>query len=58
MLRYKDNGAAAGVADALTAEARFFRAFITSSCAEFWRCALDLGSGELKANTTPSVFLS
>lgn len=35
-----DNGAAAGVADALTAEARFFSCILLlPACAEFWRCA-------------------
>jgi len=49
-----DNGAAAGVAPALVAEARFFRAFNY-----FWLVTtyggvpLDLGSGELKFNTSP-----
>ncbi|WP_308765092.1 RagB/SusD family nutrient uptake outer membrane protein [uncultured Bacteroides sp.] len=50
-----DNGAAAGVADALTAEARFFRAFYYFQLVQsFGGVPLDLGSGELKANTTPS----
>ncbi|MDR0574729.1 MAG: RagB/SusD family nutrient uptake outer membrane protein [Tannerella sp.] len=50
-----DNGAAAGVAEALTAEARFFRAFYYFQLVQsFGGVPLDLGSGELKANITPS----
>ena len=49
-----ENGAEAGVSDALIAEARFFRAFDYFQLVQtFGGVPLDLGSGELKFNTTP-----
>ncbi len=50
-----ENGAAAGVADALIAEARFFRAFDYFLLVQtFGGVPLDLGQGELKFNDQPS----
>ncbi|MDR1623997.1 MAG: RagB/SusD family nutrient uptake outer membrane protein [Tannerellaceae bacterium] len=49
-----ENGAEAGVADALIAEARFFRAFDYFQLVQtFGGVPLDLGSGELAFNITP-----
>jgi hypothetical protein len=49
-----ENGAEAGVSDALIAEARFFRAFDYFQLVQtFGGVPLDLGSGELKFNTSP-----
>lgn len=48
-----ENGAAVGVSDALIAEARFFRAFDYFLLVQtFGGVPLDLGSGELKFNTS------
>ncbi|AHF14262.1 RagB/SusD family nutrient uptake outer membrane protein [Niabella soli] len=48
-----ENGAAVGVADALVAEARFFRAFDYFLLVQtFGGVPLDLGAGELKFNTS------
>ncbi len=48
-----ENGAAAGVSDALIAEARFFRAFDYFLLVQtFGGVPLDLGAGELKFNST------
>ncbi|ANH81487.1 starch-binding protein [Niabella ginsenosidivorans] len=48
-----ENGAAVGVADALIAEARFFRAFDYFLLVQtFGGVPLDLGAGELKFNTS------
>ena len=50
-----ENGASAGVSDALLAEAYFFRAFDYFLLVQtFGGVPLDLGSGELKFNTSPS----
>ena len=50
-----ENGASVGIAPALVAEARFFRAFDYFMLVQtFGGVPLDLGSGELKFNTTPS----
>ena len=52
-----ENAAAVGVSDALIAEARFFRAFDYFLLVQtFGGVPLDLGSGELKFNSTPSRF--
>jgi hypothetical protein len=49
-----ENGEAAGVSDALVAEARFFRAFYYFLQVQtFGGVPLDLGAGELKFNTSP-----
>lgn len=49
-----ENGAAAGVSEALIAEAKFFRAFNYFMLVQtFGGVPLDLGSGELKFNSTP-----
>lgn len=49
-----ENAAAVGISDALIAEARFFRAFDYFLLVQtFGGVPLDLGSGELKFNTTP-----
>ncbi len=49
-----ENGAAAGVSEALIAEARFFRAFDYFLLVQhFGGVPLDLGAGELKFNTDP-----
>ena len=50
-----DNGTKAGMPEALTAEARFFRAFYYFQLVQaFGGVPLDLGGGELKANSTPT----
>jgi hypothetical protein len=50
-----ENGVVAGVADILTAEARFFRAFYYFQLVQsFGGVPLDLGSGELRANNSPT----
>lgn len=50
-----ENGATAGVADALIAEARFFRAFDYFQLVQnFGGVPLDLGAGELKFNSAPN----
>ncbi len=50
-----ENAAAVGISAALIAEARFFRAFDYFMLVQtFGGVPLDLGSGELKFNTTPS----
>ena len=50
-----ENGALVGISPALIAEARFFRAFDYFLLVQtFGGVPLDLGSGELKFNTTPS----
>lgn len=50
-----ENGAAVGVSNALIAEARFFRAFDYFLLVQtFGGVPLDLGSGDLKFNITPS----
>ncbi|MFT4092471.1 MAG: RagB/SusD family nutrient uptake outer membrane protein [Niabella sp.] len=50
-----ENGAAAGVSDALLAEARFFRAFDYFLLVQtFGGVPLDLGAGELSFNTSTS----
>ncbi len=50
-----ENGAAAGVSDALIAEARFFRAFDYFLLVQtFGGVPLDLGAGELKFNSSTS----
>jgi hypothetical protein len=50
-----ENAAAVGIAPALIAEARFFRAFDYFMLVQtFGGVPLDLGAGELKFNTTPS----
>lgn len=50
-----ENGESAGIDAALLAEANFFRAFDYFSLVQtFGGVPLDLGSGELKFNTTPS----
>jgi hypothetical protein len=50
-----ENGAAVGVVPSLIAEARFFRAFDYFMLVQtFGGVPLDLGSGELKFNVTPS----
>ncbi|MDR1938833.1 MAG: RagB/SusD family nutrient uptake outer membrane protein [Tannerellaceae bacterium] len=50
-----ENATEAGIPDALTAEARFFRAFDYFLLVQtFGGVPLDLGSGELKFNTTPA----
>lgn len=50
-----ENGAAAGVSDALVAEARFFRAFDYFLLVQtFGGVPLDLGAGELKFNSSTS----
>ena len=52
-----ENAAAVGVSDALIAEARFFRAFDYFLLVQtFGGVPLDLGSGELKFNSSPSRF--
>lgn len=49
-----ENATAAGMSDALIAEARFFRAFYYFNMVRvFGGVPLDLGSGELKFNTQP-----
>lgn len=49
-----ENGATAGVSNALLAEAKFFRAFHYFMLVQtFGGVPLDLGSGELKFNTNP-----
>lgn len=51
-----ENGAAAGVSEALIAEARFFRAFDYFLLVQhFGGVPLDLGAGELKFNTSPKT---
>lgn len=50
-----ENATAVGISDALIAEARFFRAFDYFLLVQtFGGVPLDLGSGELKFNSTPS----
>ena len=50
-----ENATAVGISDALIAEARFFRAFDYFLLVQtFGGVPLDLGSGELKFNITPS----
>lgn len=50
-----ENASAVGISDALIAEARFFRAFDYFLLVQtFGGVPLDLGSGELKFNITPS----
>lgn len=50
-----ENGANAGIANSLIAEARFFRAFDYFQLVQtFGGVPLDLGAGELKFNTVPS----
>lgn len=50
-----ENGAEVGVNESLVSEARFFRAFDYFLLVQtFGRVPLDLGSGELKFNITPS----
>ena len=52
-----ENAAAVGISDALIAEARFFRAFDYFLLVQtFGGVPLDLGSGELKFNSSPSRF--
>src|SRR6187402_3618823 len=52
-----ENAAAVGLSNALIAEARFFRAFDYFLLVQtFGGVPLDLGSGELKFNITPSRF--
>jgi hypothetical protein len=52
-----ENGAAAGIDPALIAEARFFRGFYYFLLAQsFGGVPLDLGGGELKFNTNPTLF--
>jgi len=50
-----ENGSEVGISDALIAEARYFRAFDYFQLVQnFGGVPLDLGSGELKFNITPS----
>lgn len=50
-----DNATEAGMSEALIAEAHFFRAFYYFQLVQsFGGVPLDLGGGELKANTTPT----